>query len=191
MSYVFRSSKLGFAARSANLHFSDFESLSPPPQDPPESSASSSSSGVNPPPGIAGTPARRLSTRGLSRLRREAREGQVADAAAAADIVDSERRQVPCLACLNSALAGQSTGECWAEPGARRYERCDPGGSCRPIPPAALPVALFFLDYVQNLGAAPTRAQKTEKNKRRIAVKVVVKGCQDGTFPSTGDPRLA
>ncbi|KAF4416441.1 hypothetical protein FACUT_12560 [Fusarium acutatum] len=71
---------------------SDFESLSLLLQDPLESSASSSSSEVTPPPGIVGTLACCLSTWGLPRLRREACEGQVADAAAATDIVDSERR---------------------------------------------------------------------------------------------------
>ncbi|KAF4446426.1 hypothetical protein FALBO_17078, partial [Fusarium albosuccineum] len=45
-----------------------------------------------------------------------------ADAANAALEADLVQRQVPCLACLNSALAGQSTGVCMAKPGARRYE---------------------------------------------------------------------
>ncbi|PCD18980.1 hypothetical protein FGRA07_11825 [Fusarium graminearum] len=69
-------------------------------------------------------------------LRRAARERQLASAADAAENVAAVRRVVPCLGCLNSALAG-------------------------------------------------------EKDKRRIAVKVVLAGIAAGTFPSAGDPRLA
>ncbi|KAG7421041.1 hypothetical protein ACKAV7_003815 [Fusarium commune] len=121
-------------------------------------------------------------------VRRAERKAQVAAANAANEKLNTERRQVPCLACLNSATAGQSTGECWAKPGASRYERCDPGGSCRPVPAAALPAALFFLDYVQQ---DEHLIRKTEKNKRRTAAKVILKGVLAGSFPSSGDPRLA
>ncbi|KAL6352345.1 hypothetical protein LRP88_12969 [Fusarium phalaenopsidis] len=132
--------------------------------------------------------ARRQTQAGVAGARRAERALQVEIATLSASVLQDEKRLVPCLPCLNSALAGQSTGECWAKPGVRRCERCDPGGSCRQIPTAALPVALFFLDYVQQ---DPSRVNATEKNKRRIAVKVVLKGVSDGCFPLSGDPRLA
>ncbi|CAG1968824.1 unnamed protein product [Fusarium graminearum] len=103
-------------------------------------------------------------------LRRAARERQLASAADAAENVAAVRRAVPCLGCLNSALAGVSSGECWDHPGKHRCERCELGGSCRPI---------SLNGFAQ------------EKDKRRIAVKVVLAGISAGTFPSAGDPRLA
>ncbi|KAF4435724.1 hypothetical protein F53441_13461 [Fusarium austroafricanum] len=172
---------------------SDVESeLSPPPRalTPPSPSTSSSNRAAfarNEPLtscrlGVAPSPSVRRAARRAERARRT----NSAAAATAQDVV--ERRSVPCLPCLNSALAGSSKGECFNSPDSHRYERCEVGGSCRPIPVAALPVALFFLDYVQQ----PSRSiVANEKNKRRIAVKVVLRGCADGTFPSAGDPRLA
>ncbi|KAM0277511.1 hypothetical protein ACHAO9_012543 [Fusarium lateritium] len=87
-------------------------------------------------------------------------------------------------------MASQSLGDCWDHPDKHRYERCELGGSCRRIPVAAVPIALFFLDYVQ-AGEAGAPVLAKEKNKRRAAVKVVLAGIADGTFPSSGDPRLA
>ncbi|GKU16793.1 unnamed protein product [Fusarium langsethiae] len=100
-------------------------------------------------------------------------------------------RVVPCLLCLWSALAGSSLGDCWDEPDQARYEWCNLGGSCTLVPLAARLVALFFLDFLASIGDNLARSQKTELAKRRAAVKVVLKGCADGTFPSVGDLCLA
>ncbi|KAL6357276.1 hypothetical protein LRP88_07434 [Fusarium phalaenopsidis] len=116
--------------------------------------------------------ARRQTQAGVAGARRAERALQVEIATLSASVLQDEKRLVPCLPCLNSALAGQSTGECWAKPGSY----------------CCSPVALFFLDYVQQ---DPSRVNATEKNKRRIAVKVVLKGVSDGCFPLSGDPRLA
>ncbi|VUC29044.1 unnamed protein product [Clonostachys rosea] len=68
-------------------------------------------------------------------------------------------------------------------------------GGCSPI--GAIPMALFFLDYVQETRRLaleprdperPKRRKETEK--RRVAAKVVLRGCHHGTFPSPGDSRL-
>ncbi|OBS20520.1 hypothetical protein FPOA_06886 [Fusarium poae] len=166
----------------------------PPPNNPGPSGHDFSGSDLSDVPTEAISESNRPRTRKKvepSRVRRARREAQLAAAASAADAVPAIRRVVPCLPCLRSALAGSSLGDCWDEPDQARYERCNPGGSCTLVPLAARPVALFFLDFLASIYDNPARSQKTELAKRRAAVKVVLKGCADGTFPSVGDPHLA
>ncbi|KAG5786545.1 hypothetical protein H9Q69_014365 [Fusarium xylarioides] len=124
---------------------------------------------------------------------REARETQQDVARVAVAKVAATRRVPACLGCLNSAMAGKSNGDCWQHGRNRRYERCLAGGSCTPIPPAALPVALYFLDYCQDnpIDEDGPQPKDREKDKRRGAVKLVLAGVADGTFPLPGDPRLS
>ncbi|KAK7227625.1 hypothetical protein V2G26_015628 [Clonostachys chloroleuca] len=70
-------------------------------------------------------------------------------------------------------------------------------GYCKPIPRGAIPMALFFLDYVQETerlalpATDPARPKRRmEENKRRIAAKCVLRRCHASTFPSSGDSRL-
>ncbi|KAF7542287.1 hypothetical protein G7046_g10183 [Stylonectria norvegica] len=113
------------------------------------------------------------------------------DAIQAAAAAAPKPRVVPCMACLRATLGGPNvkseTGYCWDAPGrGRRYERCSSGGSCLPLPKASLPMVFHWLDYIRGNDVDPK-----EKEKRRIAVKVVLRGCGDGSFPAGGDPRLA
>ncbi|VUC24284.1 unnamed protein product, partial [Clonostachys rosea] len=64
-------------------------------------------------------------------------------------------------------------------------------------PKGAIPMALFYLDYIQEtkrLALEPRDPEqlkrRKETKKRRIAAKVVLRGCHAGTFPSAGDARL-
>ncbi|CAG9952403.1 unnamed protein product [Clonostachys rosea f. rosea IK726] len=58
-------------------------------------------------------------------------------------------------------------------------------------------MALFFLDHVQETKRLALPAddplrpkRRKEEEKRRVATKVVLRGCRAGTFPSVGDARL-
>ncbi|KAF4952848.1 hypothetical protein FGADI_6437 [Fusarium gaditjirri] len=108
-------------------------------------------------------------------------------------VAQAVERILPCLGCLNSAIAGKSNGECWDHPDKTRYERCDDeGGSCQPIPDAALPAALYFLDFCR---AHPdpgefTNAEKKEKRHRLTMIQHILEAIASGAWPLPGDPRL-
>ncbi|KAK7229736.1 hypothetical protein V2G26_001906 [Clonostachys chloroleuca] len=64
-------------------------------------------------------------------------------------------------------------------------------------PKGAIPMALFFLDYVQETKSLALAAndplwlkRRKEEEKRRVTAKVVLRGCYAGIFPSSGDSRL-
>ncbi|KAM0342507.1 hypothetical protein ACHAPU_009481 [Fusarium lateritium] len=120
----------------------------------------------------------------------EREQQQGAPATAEAEAVE---RMPPCLGCLNSALAGESDWKCWQCPDTNRYERCISCDSCKPIPPAAVPMALFFLDFCVShpVDADLSPFGISEKEDRRDAVETVMAGIANGEFPTAGDPRLS
>ncbi|RBQ81509.1 hypothetical protein FVER14953_11199 [Fusarium verticillioides] len=68
----------------------------------------------------------------------------------AKDKPEAEEHIPPCFVCLRSALAGKSDGRCIWLPEKARYEQCSRGGQCYPIPPDALDVSMYFLQYHQS-----------------------------------------
>ncbi|RSL40010.1 hypothetical protein CEP54_016213, partial [Fusarium duplospermum] len=125
-------------------------------------------------------------TRAAQRRADHARQAAAAAAAVVAVIRDATPRAWRASTVLWLARALASVGPGLVPAAASGVILVAHAAQCNPT--AALPVALFFLDYVQQ---APSRVNKTEKNKRRIAVKVVLKGVTAGDFPLAGDPRLA
>ncbi|TPX10718.1 uncharacterized protein E0L32_008287 [Thyridium curvatum] len=101
----------------------------------------------------------------------EARKGRKDPSPQESTVCAESERIPPCLGCARSALAGKSDGRCYdSETAGARYERCTAGGRCDPMyesrfpktsfvlliraasPRDALPVVLFFLDYIESSG---------------------------------------
>ncbi|KAI1435256.1 hypothetical protein GGR50DRAFT_331303 [Xylaria sp. CBS 124048] len=82
-------------------------------------------------------------------------------------------REEPCMACLKSAIAGRSSGECHDAVSNSGYRcwRCASGGRCQPIPEPLRRPGLEFVHMLQQDPPLPRKVIAAARNEIRVAIK--------------------
>ncbi|KAH6674648.1 hypothetical protein B0J14DRAFT_653945 [Halenospora varia] len=78
------------------------------------------------------------------------------------------RRDVPCLGCVRSLLAGRSDGSCYDSTRGGRCFRCSSGHTCASLPAGTLPVVRLLFKAQEN--AAPASRMRALRAAVRVCL---------------------